>query len=103
MVRALEGDMSLSDLNEGIKPGQSTAYNSHGSSDYDTSQYNEDMKKFRKMALASQDYSSSEVSRPTSEFGLIQSGSSSESQQSREIEREKMKKENRNFSGSPGF
>lgn len=103
MVRALEGDMSLSDLNEGIKAGQSTAYSSHGSSDYDTAQYNEDMKKFRKMALASQDYSSSEVSRPTSEFGLIQSGSSSESQQSREMEMKKMKKNNRDFSGSPGF
>ncbi|KAK1365388.1 proline-rich receptor-like protein kinase PERK1 [Heracleum sosnowskyi] len=103
VVRALEGDMSLSDLNEGIKPGQSTAYSSHGSSDYDTAQYNEDMKKFRKMALASQDYSSSEVSRPTSEFGLIQSGSSSESQHTREMEMEKMKKDGGGFSGSPGL
>ncbi|KAA8523117.1 hypothetical protein F0562_009540 [Nyssa sinensis] len=34
VVRALEGDVSLSDLNEGIRPGHSTAYNSYGSSDY---------------------------------------------------------------------
>ncbi|KAF5945735.1 hypothetical protein HYC85_015963 [Camellia sinensis] len=66
VVRALEGDVSLSDLNEGIKPGHSTVYSSHGSSDYDTSQYNEDLKKFRKMALGTQEYGSSEYSAPTS-------------------------------------
>ncbi|CAM8945858.1 unnamed protein product [Rhodiola kirilowii] len=60
VVRALEGNASLSDLNEGIKPGESTVYSSYGSTDYDNNQYNEDMKKFRKMALASQEYSSSD-------------------------------------------
>lgn len=104
VVRALEGDMSLSDLNEGIRPGHSTVYSSHGSSDYDTTQYNEDMIKFRKMALASQEYASSEVSRPTSEYGLHLSGSSSsEGQQTREMEMGKMKKESRGFSGSSDY
>ncbi|KAL0345234.1 UNVERIFIED_CONTAM: Proline-rich receptor-like protein kinase PERK1 [Sesamum radiatum] len=77
VVRALEGDVSLSDLNEGIRPGHSTVYSSYGSSDYDTVQYNEDMKKFRKMALGSQEYGSSgQYSNPTSEYGLNPSGSS---------------------------
>ncbi|KAL8502937.1 hypothetical protein ACS0TY_021893 [Phlomoides rotata] len=100
VVRALEGDVSLSDLNEGIRPGHSTVYSSHGSSDYDTVQYNEDMKKFRKMALAtSQEYESSDVySNPTSEYGLNPSGSSSEGQHTREMELGRMKKDSRGFS-----
>ncbi|KAF9615379.1 hypothetical protein IFM89_023030 [Coptis chinensis] len=97
IVRALEGDVSLSDLNEGIRPGHSTVYSSHGSSDYDTSQYNEDMRKFRKMALASQEYASSENSRPTSEYGLYPSGSSSEGQQTKEMEMGKRKKDSQGF------
>uniref|UniRef100_A0A5B6YVJ9 non-specific serine/threonine protein kinase n=1 Tax=Davidia involucrata TaxID=16924 RepID=A0A5B6YVJ9_DAVIN len=101
VVRALEGDVSLSDLNEGIRPGHSTVYSSYGSSDYDTSQYNEDMKKIRKTALASQEYGTSEYSGgPTSEYGLYPSGSSSEGQQTtREMEMGKMKKDSRGFSG----
>ncbi|KAI4380028.1 hypothetical protein MLD38_006262 [Melastoma candidum] len=78
IVRALEGDVSLSDLNEGMRPGQSGLYSSYGSSDYDNSQYNEDLKKFRKMALASQEYGSSEYSEATSEYSVLPSGSSSE-------------------------
>ncbi|GMH18034.1 hypothetical protein Nepgr_019875 [Nepenthes gracilis] len=58
IVRALEGDMSLSDLTGGIRPGHSSLYGSYGSSDYDSNQYKEDMKGFRKMALASQDFGS---------------------------------------------
>ncbi|XP_057969746.1 proline-rich receptor-like protein kinase PERK1 [Malania oleifera] len=101
IVRALEGDVSLSDLNEGIRPGHSAVHNSYGSSDYDTSQYNEDMKRFRRMALASQEYGSSEYSGgPTSEYGLYPSGSSSEGQRTtREMEMGKMKKDSRGFSG----
>ncbi|KAF8364919.1 hypothetical protein HHK36_033093 [Tetracentron sinense] len=53
IVRALEGDMPQVDLNEGIIPGHSTV-NIYRNSDYDTSHYNEDMKKFRKIALESQ-------------------------------------------------
>ncbi|XP_060172532.1 LOW QUALITY PROTEIN: proline-rich receptor-like protein kinase PERK1 [Lycium barbarum] len=104
VVRALEGDVSLSDLNEGIRPGHSTAYSSYGSSDYDASQYSEDMKQFRKMALASQEYvSTDQYSNPTSEYGLYPSGSSSEGQQTREMEMGRTKKESRGFSGSKGF
>lgn len=95
----------MSDLNEGVRPGHSSAY-SMGSSDYDTNQYNEDMKKFRKMALASQEYgASSEYSGPTSEYGLNPSGSSSEAQTTREMttremELAKMKKNSQGFSGT---
>ncbi|XAR66997.1 Non-specific serine/threonine protein kinase [Bertholletia excelsa] len=100
VVRALEGDVSLADLNEGVRPGHSTVYSSYGSSDYDTSQYNEDMKKFRRMALGTQEYGSSEYSGPgTSEYGLYPSGSSSEAQTTREMEMEKMKRGSRGFSG----
>ncbi|TXG61390.1 hypothetical protein EZV62_012753 [Acer yangbiense] len=101
IVRALEGDVSLSDLNEGIRPGQSNVYSSYGSSDYDTMQYNEDLKKFRKVALSSQEYgASSEYSGPnTSEYGLYPSGSSSEGQTTREMEMGKWKKNSQGFSG----
>nr|DAD26919.1 TPA_asm: hypothetical protein HUJ06_028387 [Nelumbo nucifera] len=92
MVRALEGDGSLADLNEGIRPGHSTVYSSHGSTDYDTMQYKEDMKKFRKIVLSSQEYGSSEYSEPTSEYGLYPSGSSGE-QTTREMEMGRMKKD----------
>ncbi|GJR45137.1 hypothetical protein Tco_1313240 [Tanacetum coccineum] len=54
-----------------------SAYGSYGSSEYDTTQYNDDMVKFIKMALGTQDYASGEYSRPTSEYGLNISGSSS--------------------------
>lgn len=102
IVRALEGDVSLSDLNEGIRPGHSNVYGSYGSSDYDTMQYNEDLKKFRKMALTSQEYgASSEYSGPTSEYGLYPSGSSSEGQNTREMEMGKWKKNSEGFSGGP--
>ncbi|KAL2479758.1 Proline-rich receptor-like protein kinase PERK1 [Abeliophyllum distichum] len=100
VVRALEGDVSLSDLNEGIRPGHSTMYSSHGSSDYDAAQYNEDLKKFRKMALDSKNYTSSDqYSNPTSEYGLYPSGSSSEGQHTREMEMGRTKKDSRGFTG----
>ncbi|KAL5768836.1 hypothetical protein ACOSQ2_015619 [Xanthoceras sorbifolium] len=101
IVRALEGDVSLADLNEGIRPGQSNVYSSYGSSDYDNMQYNEDLKKFRKMALASQEYgASSEYSGRTSEYGLYPSGSSSEGQNTREMEMGKWKKNSQGLSGA---
>ncbi|ERM98577.1 hypothetical protein AMTR_s00109p00039350 [Amborella trichopoda] len=104
IVRALEGDVSLDDLNEGVRPGHSHVY-SYGSSDYDSGMYNEDMKKFRKMALASQDYGSSEYSNPTSDYGLNPSASSSEGRQTREQTREmemaKTKGESQTNSGNP--
>ncbi|THU52884.1 hypothetical protein C4D60_Mb10t08620 [Musa balbisiana] len=91
ILRALEGDVSLEDLNEGIRPGHSRFYSSYGSSDYDSSQYNEDMKKFRKMALTTQEYASSEYSAPTSEYGRNPSASSSEGAQTQEVEMGKKK------------
>nr|XP_018629339.1 proline-rich receptor-like protein kinase PERK15 isoform X2 [Nicotiana tomentosiformis] len=78
IVRALEGNLPLDDLNEGLRPGHSGIYESYGSSDFDSAQYKEDLKKFRKMALESQAQNSSECSGPTSEFGPHPSGSSSE-------------------------
>ncbi|XP_022749808.1 proline-rich receptor-like protein kinase PERK1 isoform X2 [Durio zibethinus] len=101
IVRALEGDASLSDLNEGMRPGHSNVYSSYGSSDYDTSHYNEDMKKFRRMAFGTQEYgASSEYSEPTSEYGLYPSGSSNEGQTTREMEMGRMKKNSQGFTGT---
>ncbi|KAJ7978373.1 Receptor-like kinase [Quillaja saponaria] len=77
IVRALEGDVSLDDLSEGVKPGQSSIF-SNNSSEYSASSYSDDMKKFKKMALDSQDYASSEYGH-TSEYGLNPSTSSSSS------------------------
>lgn len=93
MVRALEGDTSLEDLQDGVPPGHSRYVGgSYTSSEYESSTYNEDMKKFRKMAMQSGDYQSSQYSAPTSEYGLNPSGSSSEGQNTREMELGKMKK-----------
>ncbi|KAL7140190.1 hypothetical protein ABFS83_09G105200 [Erythranthe nasuta] len=83
IIRALEGNLNLEELNEGLKPGHSRKYDSsHGSSDfdisYDTTQYREDLIKFRKMALESVEHTTSEFSGPTSDFGRRPSGSSSE-------------------------
>ncbi|KAK8535459.1 hypothetical protein V6N13_081587 [Hibiscus sabdariffa] len=100
VVRALEGESSLSDLNEGMRPGQSNLYSSYGSSDFDASQYNEDMKRFKR-ALGSQEYgASNEYSEPTSEYGLYPSGSSNEGQTTREMEIGRMKKKSQNDSGN---
>ncbi|GMJ07430.1 hypothetical protein HRI_004412200 [Hibiscus trionum] len=101
IVRALEGDASLSDLNEGMKPGHSNVYSSYESSEYDTNQYNEDMKRFRKMALGTDEYAASnEYSEPTSEYGLYPSGSSNEGQTTREMEMRRMTKNSQRYSGN---
>ncbi|KAG6535801.1 hypothetical protein ZIOFF_000830 [Zingiber officinale] len=84
VVRALEGDVSLDDLNNGVRPGHSRFYSSYGSSDYDSNQH-KDMK-FRKMAMTTEEFASGEYSAPTSEFSQIRSASSSEGQQTQEIE-----------------
>ncbi|KAH0943411.1 hypothetical protein HID58_003048 [Brassica napus] len=77
IVRALEGDASLDDLNE-AKPGQSALFGRGSSSDYDSGSYTADMKKFRKVALDSQEYGASSEYGNTSEYGLDPSSSSSE-------------------------
>jgi hypothetical protein len=91
VVRALEGDTTLEDLNDGTKPGHSRFMGSYTSSDYESSSYNENMKQFRKIAFQSNDYQSSQYSAPTSEYGLNPSGSSSEGQHTRDMEMGKMK------------
>ncbi|KAK1268911.1 Proline-rich receptor-like protein kinase PERK4 [Acorus gramineus] len=87
IVRALEGDVSLEDLNEGVKPGNSTFFGSNASSDdNDTSSQNSNMRKIRKVALSSQESNSSSEYGVTSEYGLHPSSSSSEAGHSREME-----------------
>ena len=77
IVRALEGDSSLEDLNEGVRPGQSMPFgNSNEGSDYDSSSYASRMRKIQRVALASQEFNSSEYGA-TSEYGLNPSASSS--------------------------
>ncbi|XP_039159306.1 proline-rich receptor-like protein kinase PERK15 [Eucalyptus grandis] len=70
VVRALEGNLSLNDLNEGIMPGHSRVYSRCQSLDYETSQDQEDSKKFGMMALESQEQATSEFSGHNSEDGL---------------------------------
>lgn len=69
IVRALEGDVSLEDLKDGMKlggngNGNSSAASSYTSSSlsseqYDTMQYNADMIKFRKAIMESQEFADS--------------------------------------------
>lgn len=59
----------MDDLNEGVKPGQTSHYSSSGSDQYDAGSYSTDMKKFKKISLNSQEYGSSEYGN-TSEYGL---------------------------------
>ena len=73
IVRALEGNLSLDDLNEEISLGTA------GNIDYDNDQYKEDLKKFGKMVPISHDQGSSECSGPSNDSALHQSVSSSES------------------------
>ena len=73
VVRALEGNLDLHDLNEGTTPGNSRAFG----------QYNEDLKKLRKLALESQEQgTTSEYSGPSSVYGQYSSTSTSGAQQS---------------------
>ncbi|XP_050233856.1 proline-rich receptor-like protein kinase PERK15 isoform X2 [Mercurialis annua] len=92
IVRALEGNMSLDELSDGITPGHSMVYGSYGSIDYSSGQYKEDLKKFRKIALESQEHDSSEFSGLTSDLGMQPSSSSTEGQQTTQ-EMELQKKE----------
>lgn len=87
IVRALEGDSSLDDLNEGVKPGQSGLYNPSGTQMYDTRAYNADMLKFKKMVMSSQEFNSSEYGN-TSEYGLNPSISTDTTTDSTEMEKE---------------
>ncbi|KAF3340144.1 proline-rich receptor-like protein kinase PERK4 [Carex littledalei] len=78
IVRALEGDVSLEDLNEGVKPGQSMFFSS--SSDYDSGSYTSNINRLRKVALDSTEYTNDYTN--TSEYGLNLSESSSSGEMS---------------------
>lgn len=65
IVRALEGNLSLSELNDGVKPGFSSI---QGSSDIDNGQYEEDMQRLRKMVCESEDDTSSQFAGTTSKY-----------------------------------
>lgn len=81
IVRALEGDVSIDHMNEWVKPnGRAVLTSASSSSDYESgngTSYSADMRKFRKVALDSHEYASSEFGH-TSEYGLNPSSSSSE-------------------------
>ncbi|CAA2961157.1 proline-rich receptor-like protein kinase PERK1 [Olea europaea var. sylvestris] len=78
--RALDGDASLEDLNDGGKTAHGTPYNNPtgNTETYNTVAYNADMMKFRKMVMSSQEFTSSEYGE-TSEYGLNPSSSSGDS------------------------
>lgn len=83
----LKGNIAPSDLNQGIRPGDSNVYSSShgGSTDYDSNQDNEGVNKFRRGA---QEYSaSSEYSNPTSDYDLYSYGWSTEGPNTREMEK----------------
>ena len=79
----MEGDVSLDDLNEGVWPRHRQFMGSYSSSasDYDTNQYHEDLKKFRKMALGGSGVQSGSQPTPTSEYRQNPSVSSSDGHQ----------------------
>ncbi|XP_042436975.1 proline-rich receptor-like protein kinase PERK4 [Zingiber officinale] len=64
IVSALEGAVSLEDLNEGVRPGQSMMFSS--GSDYETSSYNSSMNRIRKVVLIPE--YTDEYSGPISEY-----------------------------------
>ncbi|KAI4329249.1 hypothetical protein L6164_021536 [Bauhinia variegata] len=85
VVRALEGNISLDDLNEGIAAGHSRAFGSFESSSYDTAQYKIDIENCRKLALGGQEEGTSEYGGPSSEYGQHTSSSSSDVQQNSQV------------------
>ncbi|XP_066366449.1 proline-rich receptor-like protein kinase PERK4 [Miscanthus floridulus] len=67
IVRALEGDISLEDLNEGVRPGQSMAFGTPAAASYKAKapgSYTSDMERIRQAPMASPVYSGAVV-----EFG----------------------------------
>ncbi|GLU14519.1 hypothetical protein SLE2022_310820 [Rubroshorea leprosula] len=94
IVRALEGNLALDNLNEGMIPGYSMTFSYHEGSDYGFTEYYEDVKKFNKMALETQKLGSNEYSGLTNESGVNPPASSTEGQPTaKEIELLKRKKE----------
>ncbi|KAL3721000.1 hypothetical protein ACJRO7_005765 [Eucalyptus globulus] len=99
VVRALEGNLSLSNLKEGIMPAHSRVYNRCESSEYGTNKEQEDSTIFRMMALESQEQATSDFSCPYSEYDLQPYNSSSGGQQtSQEMDMGKMAEDGRHAS-----
>ncbi|KAF3677177.1 Proline-rich receptor-like protein kinase PERK7 [Capsicum annuum] len=68
IVRALEGNSSLEDLNDNAKPSKTPSFaasNGLPTQAYDTGMYNADMMKFRKMILPTQEFNNSEHGNPS--------------------------------------
>nr|XP_011466697.1 PREDICTED: proline-rich receptor-like protein kinase PERK15 isoform X1 [Fragaria vesca subsp. vesca] len=104
VLRALEGNLSPDELNEGVIPGHSMIYSSSESTQYSTQEYKQDMLKFRKLALEESqelDQGISETSGPSSDFGQHQSASSGEGQQTtKDIEYGRTDKDTQDFGKS---
>ncbi|KAL2940058.1 Proline-rich receptor-like protein kinase PERK1 [Bienertia sinuspersici] len=77
VVRALEGNLSTSELDDGMRPGQSSMHFPYESLDFDARNYLEDMKR---MALTNSNgyTTTSRYSENTSEYGLHPSASSTD-------------------------
>ncbi|WZZ28867.1 hypothetical protein YC2023_012268 [Brassica napus] len=61
IVRAFDKSISLDDLIQGVALGDITSYNLDGSSDYTSTEYKEDVKKFKRLVLESQTFGSSDL------------------------------------------
>ncbi|KAG6665272.1 hypothetical protein CIPAW_02G149800 [Carya illinoinensis] len=83
VVRALEGNLSPDDLNEGIKrPEQGMAF----ATDQGRSQYNQaDMNKFTWMSLESQEQCNGESSEPNNDSAPLQSSESQQTTQDMDL------------------
>lgn len=75
IVRALEGDVSLEDLNDGVRPGQIMLFSSDP--DHESSFYVPNVNRIRRVVVASPE-SSGEHSGPITEHELRHSASRSE-------------------------
>ena len=72
IVRALEGNLSLDDLNGGIKPGDIGEFGSCGSNSYDTNQPNEDLKKCYELLQAGHKEDTDEQSESSTSYASAQ-------------------------------
>lgn len=78
VVRALEGDLSVSELDDGMRPGQSSMHFPYESLDFNARTYMEDLKR---MAMTNNNGNTTTTSRysdNTSEYGLHPSASSTD-------------------------
>nr|XP_016480294.1 PREDICTED: proline-rich receptor-like protein kinase PERK1 [Nicotiana tabacum] len=69
IVRTLEGNASLEDLNDSARPGKTPSFaaSSGVTQTYDTAMYNADMMKFRKMVMTTQEFNNGEHGSTPSE------------------------------------